>query len=157
VGVNSCKVCDDKVTCRLVDEELAAGRTYAYIARYLTLKDWPVHADTIGQHAKHRKPVAPAAAKAKRDLAALMRDEVYDRMQQDGAMDLFMESKHLQGAVKVGLLAEKQVEARDRKGTDKGIMIALGIALGGGAPPPHLLEAGDALEGEYVETDVDPD
>lgn len=149
-------VCDDPIAMRAIDEELEKGMSGAALARLMTLRGFEVSAKTVNSHNGHRRPMAPPdVAKTKKDLAILMRDKVYDRMQSDGAIDLFMEDKNIQGAVKVGLQAEAIIAKREAHADDKKNAIAIAILLSGGPagllPPPELIgdEDGDLIiEGE---------
>jgi len=148
-------VCDDPIACRAIDEELVKGLTYAALSRLMGLRGFKVGADTLSQHDKHRRPAAPAGiAKTKKDLATLVRDQVHDGVEK-GEIDLL--DRHGQGAIKVGLSAEKLIDGREARTKDTKAVIQLAVLLAGGPagllPPPDLLEDGNTLEGEYVPVD----
>ena len=150
-------ICDDKVACRAIDEELERGMTGAALARLMTLRGFEVTAPTVLQHAKHRQPIAPpGVATRKRDLALLVRDKAYT-MAENMPDELFAD-KGVQGALTVGLRAEALLDKREARTDDRKSVIQLAILLAGGpagllAPPELTSGDDDIIEGTAEEVD----
>lgn len=159
MGQYKCMICDDKIACRAIDEELAKGLSGEALARLMTLRGFSVTAPTILSHAKHRVPIPPpGVAKKKRDLALLVRDKVAERIENaegdDEAMDSLLFSKGGQGAISVGLKAEAIIDKREARVDDKQTVLKLALLLAGGGQllaPPELIEDGMTIEGEARE------
>lgn len=153
MGANRCKVCDDKLACRAIDEELEKGMTGAAVARLMTLRGFEVSAQTILEHNKHRRPIAPpGVAKTKRDLATLVRDKVIAKVEAAGdgeELEAILFSKGGQGALTVGLKAEALIDKRDARTDDKKAVLQLAILLAGG--PAGLLAPPALTDGEEPE------
>lgn len=155
MGVNACMVCDDKVACRAIDDELAKGLTYAALSRLMTLRGFDVSAPTLSQHDKHRAPGPPPdVAKRKRDLAIMVRDKVADKVESE-TFDIL--DRDNQSAIKSGLLAQKMLDTREARTDDRKVAFAIATLLAGGGPagflaPPDLVgEDENVIEGEAVE------
>jgi hypothetical protein len=159
VGAHRCMICDDKLACRAIDEELEKGMTGAALSRLMTLRGFEVTAPTVLQHAKHRQPMAPpGVAKTKKDLATLVRDRVLQKIEND-KFDIL--DKEIQPALKTGLMAEGLLDKREARTDDKKQVIQLAVLLAGGAAglvaPPELTDGGEpddeVFEGEAVRLD----
>ena len=149
MGKYKCKVCDDKVARRVIDEELGKGMSAAGVARLMTLRGFPVTDSTVLEHKNHAPAAAVevAAAATKRDLAILVRDRTYEAVER-GAIDIT--DKEWRN-VSPGLAAQKLLDQRESRGDDRKTAVALAMILSGastGGPPPHLLADG-VIEGEF--------
>lgn len=150
-----CKVCDDPLAKRAVEEELAKGMTGAAVARLMTLRGFQVGPAVIIDHKKHAPAsTAPSGvASNKRDLAILVRDKTFEAVERG---DLDITDKAWRN-VAPGLAAQKLLDQRESKGDDRKTAIALAMILSGasaGGPPAHLLEGGEEIiEGEAVGLD----
>lgn len=162
MGANRCKVCDDKLACRAVDEELEKGLSGAALARLMTLRGFEVSAQTILEHNKHRQPMAtPGVAKTRKDLATLVRDKVLAKVESGDADDFMLFSKPGQGAISVGLKAEALIDKREARTDDKKAVFQLAVLLAGGPAgllaPPALTDGNEpedeVYEGEAVVLD----
>lgn len=153
MGRYSCKVCDDKVARRVVDEELGKGMSAAAVAKLMTLRGFSVGAPTVADHRKHAPmaSVPAAAAQTKKDLAILVRDKTFDAVENGEISITDKEWRNVQP----GLAAQKLLDQRENKRDDHKTAIALAMILSGassGGPPAHLLDAGDEdmmIDGEY--------
>lgn len=149
MGKYRCMICDDKVACRAIDEELAKGMTGAAVSRLMTLRGFEVSASTVNEHKGHMMPMAPpGVAKTRKDLATLVRDKVQTAVE-NGEIDIL--DKMGQGAIKTGLAAEKIIDTRAARSDDKKLALALSMALLGGGPagflaPPDLIGEDDGVE-----------
>jgi hypothetical protein len=159
-------VCDDKIACRAIDEELEKHMSYAALARLMTLRGFSVSDGTLSQHDKHRRPSAPpGVAKTKRDFAILVRDRVATAVEnlepdEDGADPILL--KDFQPAIKSGLAAQGLIDKREARTDDKKAVFQLAILLAGGPAgllaPPDLtgedeVDDENVIEGEAVEVE----
>ena len=152
-------ICDDKLACRAIDEELEKGMSGAAVARLMTLRGFEVGAPTVNEHNKHRQPIAPpGVAKTKRDLATLVRDKVVTAVE-GGQLDVL--DPEAQSALKTGLQAESIIDKRVARTDDRKAVFQLAVLLAGGPTgllaPGHLTEDGpepedpNVIEGTAVE------
>lgn len=158
MGAIKCMVCDDKLACRAVDEELEKGMSGAAVARLMTLRGFQVTAPTINEHNKHRQPMAtPDVARTKKDLATLLRDKIMEKVENNPEFDIL--DKEVQPALKTGLMAEGLIDKRVARTDDKKAAIQIAVLLAGGPAgllaPPDLRgdEDDNVIDGEAVEVD----
>ena len=148
-----CKICDDKVACRAIDDELERGMTYSSISRLMTLRGFSVGPATVSSHSGHRAPSAhPDAVKQKRDFAIMVRDKAADLLE-EGRLDLV--NKDRVPGINAGLKAQATIDRREQnkqRGAASEVLTALLAALRGEAPVLQI-EDGMTIEGEAVEVD----
>lgn len=163
MGEYRCMICDDKLACRAIDEELEKGMTGAAIARLMTLRGFKVTDTTVNSHNKHRKPtVLPGVAKRGSDFAIMVRDKAAE-MFENGDLDLA--DKHHAPGIAAGLKAQSELNKQDNKQQDRKLTFILARALAAGPEgfraPPELTagdddedaDDDDTIEGTAVEVD----
>lgn len=166
MGRFRCKVCDDKIARRAIDEELSKGLSYAAIARLMTLRGWPVTDKTVGDHRQHAVPLPPpGVATRKRDAAIMLLDRMVSAVESlpeppEGERDPILD-RHLQPALQTALKAQALVDRREARTDDRKAAFQLQVLLAGGPAgllaPPDLVDASEddenVIEGEAVEVD----
>lgn len=165
MGRFKCKICDDKVARRAVDEELSKGMSYAAVARLMTLRGFPVTDKTVSDHRQHSVPLPPpGVVSRKRDAAILLLDRMVSAVESlpvppDGGPDPILD-KHLQPALQTALKAQSLIDRREARTDDRKVAFQLQVLLAGGPAgllaPPELIDSDTddddlVIEGEAVE------
>lgn len=156
MGRYGCKICDDKVAARAIDEELAKGESAAYVARLMTLRGFSVVDQTVLEHKKHSLTASTAVIAAKgsrKHVSKIVEERVVAKLEADPNLDLT--DKDIARMVGLGLKAEAEVNKQLSRVDDRKTAIAIAFILSGasgGGPPEHLLIGdGDVIEGEATE------
>lgn len=151
MGRYKCKICDDKIACRVINEEIGRRLSGAAIARLMTLRGFAVNAQTVNEHAKHMPAaeVPPNVAKGPRDLAVMVRDLTADAVE-NGDLSI---TDPMWKNVQPGLKAQALLDNRANKTDDRKIAIVLALRMAGKLAPAdvRLIEDGNTVEGEYTE------
>jgi len=168
MGRFKCKVCDDKIARRAVDEELSKGLSYAAVARLMTLRGFPVTDKTVGEHKQHAVPLPPpGVATQKRDAAVMLLDRMVSAVERlpepsEGEPDPILD-RRLQPALQTALKAQALLDRREARVDDRKATLQLHVLLAGGPAgllaPPDLTDSetdddDTIIEGEAVEVDV---
>lgn len=150
-----CKICDDIVVRTVVDEEIAKGNSYAFIARVMTARGFKVTPPTISSHRRHQSDyVEPAPAGApppgvlpKRDLAVLLKDRMLSVVETMSDDDLV--AKDLQPFIGNAIKTQAVIDKRENvKRGNNTFILQLAGAL---ADQMLQIEDGNTIEGEAVE------
>jgi len=123
-----CRICNDVSRQAFVDAQLAKGLSAPTVSKLCAEINLPTTPQVIISHRKHY--VAPITVSAgKEDLARLIRDRVVQGVK----------SGALEPTVSHGLEAQRLLDAREAKTTDKEMLVTLGRLLSGAMPPAGFL------------------
>jgi len=146
-----CRICDDKVLRRAVDEEIAKGLAYAGTARLMTARGFPLSPTTVsshvnGRHKEDYAPVPAAATVSKRDAAAIIKNRLLDAIEADPDLDIL--DRDVQSALSTALKAQGLEDKREQKKVTQNFWLSVGAGLQGVS---GLLEDSNTIEGTAVE------
>jgi hypothetical protein len=146
-----CKVCDNLPLRDAIDKLLKSGKAYTYISRNQGYLGNSITPDTISKHDKHRWEYeaneAEKPAVAKRDLAVLVRDKMYDAIESMPVESMLI--KDFQPALGNAIRAQGAIDKRETKKVgNQTFILQLAAALGeriGITAGPEVIE-GEATE-----------
>jgi hypothetical protein len=149
--VTGCKVCDDIALKGGVDELLEGKAPYTQIARRMTARGFPVSADIVSSHDKHRHeyPTKSQTTIERRDVAAIIRDKMTQTIVAMNPGDMF--EKDLQPALGTALKAQAIIDKRETKKPQQNFFIEL--YMGQRVGPAALLDDPNVIDGEATEVE----
>lgn len=158
-----CLICKNPSLLLYVNGLLDKGITNAGIAAGVVDMGGKLDPDVIGRHknghwVKPERAEGPKATKG--DLAVLVRDKVYDMVDELTPEALMVLGKDFSPVIGQGIKAQTLIDKREQLDKKLGIQagaIALQawIAGLGHSPPPPELDDGNTIEGESVELEDD--
>lgn len=158
MGRYMCKVCDDKVLRKVIDEEAGRGLNSVTISRLMTARGFPVSADMIRVHRKHSATanIPPGVATGK-DLAVLVRDKTVEAIENETLKITDPNWRNIGPGMSAQGLIDKRANKTDDRKTAIALAMILSGATGGGAPERLLIEDGQTIEGSFEEVDDEED
>lgn len=171
-----CKVCDDRAMFVAVGEQLDRKEKFAFIARVITARGFPVSAITVSHHAKHRHEVYDYAAREaegtlpfiaigvsgipvtkveQHDIAKLIQQKMGDAISVMETHQLLDKDNQaaIGNAIKAQAVIDKRAAAQKKIGTGEALLAVL-AALRAGVPLPQIGD-GMVIDSTAVEVDAE--